>query len=76
FIRIYLKPQGEKADMDEPLVLKKEATVEDLCKNLHKDFLNKFKYARIWGESADHPNQKVGKSHELVDEDIVSIITN
>ncbi|MBS3815327.1 MAG: 50S ribosome-binding GTPase, partial [Hadesarchaea archaeon] len=42
FIRIYLKPQGEKADMDEPLVLKKEATVEDLCKNLHKDFLNKF----------------------------------
>ncbi len=75
FIRIYLKPQGKEADKDEPMIMERGATVGDLCRKIHRDMENRFRYARIWGESAKHPNQRVGKDHELKDGDIVSVIT-
>ncbi|MEF8874835.1 MAG: GTPase [Candidatus Thermoplasmatota archaeon] len=74
FISIFLRPQGEKAD-DEPMVLKKGSTVKDVCKKLHSDFLEKFRYARIWGPTAKFPKQKVGLDHELAEGDTVRIIT-
>ncbi len=74
FIRIFLRPQGEKAD-DEPMVLKKGSTVEDVCKKLHSDFLENFRYARVWGPTAKFPKQKVGMDHELAEGDTVRILT-
>ncbi|KXB00644.1 GTP-binding protein [candidate division MSBL1 archaeon SCGC-AAA259O05] len=75
FIRIYLKPRGKEADREEPLILKEGAAIEDLCREIHRDFEEKFRYARVWGESVKHPGEKVGKNHELSDEDIVSVFT-
>lgn len=74
FIRVYLKPQGGKADVEEPMILSRGADIGDLSRKIHGDLSERFRYARVWGESADHPNQKVGKDHELSDGDIVSII--
>ncbi|MBS3817856.1 MAG: 50S ribosome-binding GTPase [Candidatus Thermoplasmatota archaeon] len=74
FIRIFLRPQGEKAD-DEPMILQKGAKVRDVCKNLHSDFLDKFRYARVWGPSAEFPKQRVGLDHKLLEDDTVRIIT-
>lgn len=74
FIRIFLRPQGEKAD-DEPMVLKEGSTVKEVCKKLHSDFLDNFRYARIWGPTAKFPKQKVGLDHELVEGDTIRIIT-
>lgn len=74
FIRIYLRPQGGKADMEEALVMKRGATVEDVCNRLHRDFKNRFRYAKVWGDSAKHRGQRVGLDHELLDEDILTII--
>jgi len=74
FIRIFLRPQGEKAD-DEPMVLKKESTVKDVCKKLHSDFIENFRYARVWGPTAKFPKQKVGMDHELAEGDTIRIIT-
>ena len=31
FIRIYLKPQGESADMEEPLIVRNGVNVGDIC---------------------------------------------
>jgi len=73
-IRIYLKPQGEEADLNEPLIMRKNSTVGDLCDNLHKDFRGKFKYAIIWGVSVKYQSQRKGLSHVLKDKDIVTII--
>jgi len=73
-IRIYLKPQGKKADMEEPLVLKKESTVIDACGKLHREFVKNFRHAKIWGTSVKFPGQKVGPDHVLEDEDILRII--
>jgi hypothetical protein len=74
FIRVYLKPYGEDADLEEPLIIRKGSTVEDVCTKLHRDFVQKFRYARIWGKSVKHPGQRVGLSHRITDSDILSII--
>lgn len=74
FIRIYLKPQGGKADMEEPLVIMGGSTVQTVCEHLHRDFVDQFRFANVWGPSAKYPGQSVGLNHKLKDEDILSII--
>lgn len=74
FIRIYCKKQGKKADMGEPLILKKENTLRDMCEKLHRDFAERFRFARIWG-SSKFPGQAIRKlSYELKDKDIVELV--
>jgi len=75
FMRIYMKPLGGRADMEEPLIVRRGSTIEDVCNRLHRDFVEKFKYAKIWGESVKHDAQRVGLQHTLADEDIVTIVT-
>jgi len=74
FIRIYLKEIGKKPDMEEPMIMRKGQTIKDLCLKLHKDFLEKFKYARLWGPSAKFDGQITHNlKHIIQDEDIVEI---
>lgn len=75
FIRVYLKPKGGKTDLDEPLVLLNGSTVKVVCEHIHRDFVNLFRYALVWGNSAKFPGQSVGLDHELIDGDILTIIT-
>jgi small GTP-binding protein len=74
FIRVYMKPQGGTADTENPLVIKRNATVGDVCATIHREFVEKFRYARIWGMSAKHGGQRVGLSHVLADGDVVSLV--
>ena len=62
-------------DLEEPLVLLDGSTVKAVCEHLHRDFVNLFRYALVWGKSAKFPGQSVGLDHELKDSDILSIIT-
>jgi hypothetical protein len=73
-IRIYLKQKGKEADYKEPLIIKNEATVADVCNNLHRDLQKEFKHAFIWGKSVKFGGQKVGLSHQLADEDVLTIV--
>lgn len=73
-IRIYLKPQGQEADMKEPMIIKDGNTVGDVAELIHRDFRNAFRYAMVWGKSAKFPGQTVGMDHVLRDEDILCII--
>lgn len=74
FIRIYLKPQGKSADMDEPMIIRQGSTIGDVCDRLHRDFKKRFRYAQVWGSSAKHEGQRAGLEHVLYDDDILSII--
>jgi small GTP-binding protein len=74
FIRVFLKPQGQDADLVEPLVIKESSTVGMVCDYLHRDFRERFRYARVWGPSAKFPGQKVGIGHVLSDEDLLSVV--
>ncbi|KAM0681352.1 GTP-binding protein [Glugoides intestinalis] len=74
-IRIYPKPKGCPIDYEEPVILKaKKRSVGDFCNAIHKDIMRKFKYGIVWGSSAKHTKQKVGKDHLLNDCDVVQII--
>ncbi len=75
FIRIYLKPRGQEADMEEPLIILDGSTVGQVCDSLHRDFRRHFRFANVWGKSARFPGQVVGINHILLDEDVLTIIT-
>lgn len=71
-IKIFTKEPGKKPET-RPMVLKKGATVGKAAEDLHKDFYKFFKFARVWGRSAKHQGQTVGKEHILQDNDILEI---
>ncbi len=73
FKRIYLKEVGKKPDLEEPLILRSPVTVKSVCDYLHRDFVDKFKFAKVWGKSSKFPGQKVSLDHNLEDEDILEI---
>ncbi len=74
FVRIYCKEIGKKPDMEVPLIMTKECDLKDVCNKLHRDFTNKFRFARIWGKSAKFPGQDIRRlDHKLEDEDIVEV---
>lgn len=74
-VRIYTKPRGQIPDYNAPVVMRRGfTTVEDFCNRIHKSLVTQFKYALVWGSSAKHMPQRVGKDHELMDEDVVQII--
>lgn len=74
FIRVYMKPQGGEADLDEPMVIQKGSDIGDVCDRIHRSFKRNFRYALVWGESAKFPGQMVGLDHELEDGDIISVV--
>ncbi len=73
-IRIYLKPQGKKTDYEDPLIIKKGASVIDVCGKLHREFVKNFRHAKVWGKSVKFPGQKIGPDHILEDKDVLRII--
>jgi ribosome-interacting GTPase 1 len=73
-MRVFLRKPGKQADLEDPLIMPKDSTVEDICMKLHRRFKNDFRYANIWGSSAKFPGQKVGLRHVLRDADIVQLV--
>jgi uncharacterized protein len=72
-IRVYLKEPNKEADLKEPLIIKRDSTIGDVCHKLHQDFIKKFKFARIWGKSAKFPGQRLMLTHVLKDKDILEL---
>jgi len=74
FIRIYLKEPGKNPDMEEPLIMRRGCSIRTVCDKLHRDFVSKFKFARIWGKSSKFPGQKLlSADHKLLDKDVLEI---
>jgi ribosome-interacting GTPase 1 len=73
FIRIFLKPRGDKID-EQPLIMNQYCTIRDVCLKIHRNFVKDFKYAYVWGNSVKFSSQKVGLDHILRDKDILRII--
>lgn len=71
-IRVYSKAPGKEPDRSTPFVLKKGSTVADFAEKIHKDFVDKFKVARVWGRVA-FDGQMVHRDHVLQDGDVVEL---
>jgi uncharacterized protein len=72
-IRIYLKEPGKDADMKVPIIISRNSKVEDVCNKLHKDFVSKFKFSRVWGKSSKFPGQRFMLDHKMEDRDVLEI---
>jgi small GTP-binding protein len=76
-ISIFLKETNKKADMEIPLIMFKNCTIRDVCNKLHKDFVTKFKFARVWGKSAKFDGQVFRKMDKiLLDGDVLELHMN
>ena len=70
--RIYTKLPGKKPDMTEPYTLPCGSTALDAVQTVHRDFVERLKYVRIWG-SGRFDGQQARADHLLEDGDIVEI---
>jgi len=71
-IRVYSKPPGKDADMNEPFTLPAGSTVTDLARAVHRILAEKLKSARIWG-SGVYDGQNVQLDHILQDKDVIEL---
>lgn len=70
-IRVYTKTNNKIESV--PVVLKDSATIRDLALEIHKDFVDNFKFARISDNTKF--NKKVGLKYKLKERDVVEIHT-
>ena len=70
-IKVYTKSPNKPKDIP-ALGLEKDSTVEDLAREIHKDFIKTFKFARIFN-STKFSGKKVGLDYKLQDNDVVEI---
>lgn len=71
-IRVYTKAPGKPPDLTEPVILKKGSTVEDVALSIHKDFVAKLRYARIWG-SGKFDGQMVKRDYPVSEGDVIEL---
>ncbi len=71
-IRIYTKVPGKPIDRAHPFTMPRGSTVLDLAREVHRDFEQSLKYAKIWG-SGVFDGQTVKRDHELHASDVVEL---
>ena len=71
-IRVYTKSPGKEPDLNSPFVLRKETTLEDLAEQIHKDFVTRLKFAKVWGRFV-FEGQMVQRDYILRDGDVVEL---
>ena len=71
-IRVYSKPPGKEPDLSMPYTVPVGSTVMDVAEKVHKDFVTKLKYARVWG-SAKFDGMRVERTHVLKDRDVIEL---
>jgi len=72
-IRVYCKEPNEEEASPEPFIMREEATISDLARQIHSDFIKKFSYAKVWSNRLKFSPQRVGLNFKLEDGDIVEI---
>jgi len=77
-VRVYTKKKGRSPDFSDPIVLSSERkgiTVEAAVMDISKDMLKIFSFAYVWGRSTKHNPQNCGIQHQLMDEDVLQVVT-
>jgi ribosome-interacting GTPase 1 len=73
-IRVYSKKPGKPPEIRTPFVLPEGSTVIEMAGKVHKLLLERFSFARLWRKGGIE-GQRVGRTEELKDLDIVEIHT-
>jgi ribosome-interacting GTPase 1 len=71
-VRVYTKIPGKEPDLTEPVILQKGSTVGDVALSIHKDFVAKLRYAKIWG-SGKFDGQMVKRDYVVNEGDVIEL---
>ena len=72
-VRVYTKlPTAKEPDMERPFTIPRGRTLLDLAGQVHKDYTEGLKFARVWG-TAVHDGTVVKGDYELHDRDVVEL---
>lgn len=75
FLRVYMRRRTGETDFEEPLIVKGGATIQEVCDKIHRGMRDEFRYAQVWGKSVRFGGQRVGLTHTLTDQDVLTIVT-
>ena len=71
-IRVYTKAVGKKVELTDPIILKSGSTVIEAAAEIHKEFFENLRFAKIWGDGQNKYNgQQVSRDHPLEDGNIL-----
>jgi ribosome-interacting GTPase 1 len=72
-VRVYSKlPSAKEPDRDRPFTVRRGSTLLEMAGLVHKDFLARLKFARVWG-AAVHDGAQVRGDYVLHDKDVVEL---
>jgi small GTP-binding protein len=71
-IRVYTKHPGKPPDLTSPYTVPLGSTLVEMAAQVHRDFVEKLKSARIWGTGV-FDGQSVSRDHVLHDKDVVEL---
>lgn len=74
YVAIYAKPPGQSTEEADRLWVERGATVNDLAVSVHRELAGRLTGARVWGESARQPGQRVSAEHSVADGDVVELL--
>ncbi len=72
-VRVYTKlPSAKEPDLERPFTVRNGDTLVELARQVHKDYVEGLKFARVWG-TAVHDGTVVKGDYVLHDKDIVEL---
>ena len=72
-VRVYTKhPTAKEPDFDSPYTVRRGGTIADVAIQVHQDFSNNLKFARVWGSQV-HDATVVKSDYVVNDKDIVEL---
>ena len=71
-VRVYTKIPGKKPDMSKPYVVRRGTTLVEIAGQIHKDFRDNLKFARVWGHTK-YDGQPAEKGYILDDGDVIEL---
>jgi hypothetical protein len=72
-VRVYTKlPTAKEPDYEKPFTIRRGGTLLEIAEQVHKDFAQNLKFARVWGNQV-HDGTQVKGDYVLHDKDIVEL---
>ncbi|MHB8898751.1 MAG: GTPase [Thermoguttaceae bacterium] len=72
-VRVYTKlPSAKEPDRDRPFTVRRGSSLTELAGQVHKDYLEGLKFARVWGSTV-HDATVVKGDYILEDQDVVEL---
>jgi ribosome-interacting GTPase 1 len=72
-VRVYSKVPGHPPELGQPFTVRREDTVRDVARLVHRGQSAGLKFARVWGESVEFDGQQVSGDHTVHDGDVVEL---